>query len=162
MSIKAKYILFNFLDFALTFGGTGAVVVYQCIAPDNTLGFKLTFGGIVLVIMTLLMAKAMFEKSYRQTYDTLLQQLAEATSAEDKAKIGKKLEEHKTKNNVYQRLMLLLPFGILYIVTYLGAVALESLNGTVGLVLLSMGGGSVFNVIKKPLGEQAKLQKLLK
>lgn len=162
MSDKAKYILYTLLDFGLTWGGTGAVIVYNCITPDNTLGFKLSFGGVVLVVALLLTAKAIFEKHYRSTYDELLQQLAEATDPEIKAAISKKLEQHKAKNSIYQRLMMLLPFAILYVVTYLGAVSMKSLNGTVGLILASMGAGSVFNVIKKPVGERVRLEKLKK
>ena len=116
----------------------------------------------MLVVALLLTAKAIFEKHYRSTYDELLQQLAEATDPEIKAAISKKLEQHKAKNSIYQRLMMLLPFAILYVVTYLGAVSMKSLNGTVGLILASMGAGSVFNVIKKPIGERVRLEKLKK
>ena len=56
--------------------------------------------------------------------------------------------------------MILLPFAILFIVTFLGATALSDLNGTVGLVLASMGAGSVFNVLKKPVKEKLDMEKL--
>lgn len=162
MSEKAKYILCSLLDFGLTFGGTGAVIVYNYITPDNTLGFKLTFSGIVLVVALLLTSKAIFEKQYRQKYDTLLQQLAEATDQSQKTAISEAINAYKTKNNIYQRLMLLMPFAVLYVVTWLGAVSLKNLSGTVGLILLSMGAGSVFNIIKKPIGEKVSLNKILK
>lgn len=162
MSDKAKYILYNILDFGLTFGGTAGVIVYNYVTPDNSLGFKLTFSGIVLVVALILTAKAIFEKHYREKYDMLLQQLAEAQTDEQKSAISAEINKHKTKNNIYQRLMLLLPFAILYVVTWLGATSLENLNGTVGLILLSMGAGSVFNVIKKPVAERVSLNKITK
>lgn len=162
MSDKAKYILYSLLDFGLTWGGTAAVIVYDYITPTNSLGFKLTFTGIILVVALLLMSKAMFEKSYRQKYDTLLQQLAEATNDDTKAAISAEINSHKAKNNIYQRLMTLLPFAILYVVTWLGATTLENLNGSVGLILASMGAGSVFNVLKKPVGERLSLSKITK
>lgn len=162
MSDKAKYILYSILDFGLTFGGTAGVIVYNYITPTNSLGFKLTLTGIALVVALILTAKAIFEKKYREKYDTLLQQLAEATNDEQKKAISAEINKHKLKNNIYQRMMVLLPFAILYIVTWLGATSLENLNGTVGLILASMGAGSVFNIAKKPLGEKVSLQKITK
>ena len=160
MSDKAKYILYSILDFGLTFGGTAGVIVYNYITPTNSLGFKLTFTGIVLVVALILASKAIFEKRYRAKYDTLLQQLAEATTDEAKKSISAEINKHKLKNNIYQRMMVLLPFAILYVVTWLGATSLENLNGTVGLILASMGAGSVFNIIKKPVGERVSLDKI--
>lgn len=160
MSNKAQYILYTIFDFALTFGGTAGVIVYNYITPTNSLGFKLTLSGIILVIALVLTAKAIFEKRYRQKYDMYLQQLAEATNEDDKRAISSALNKHKLKNNIYQRLMVLLPFGILYIVTWLGATTLDSLNGSVGLILASMGAGSVFNIVKKPIGEKLSLEKI--
>lgn len=161
MSDKAKYILYSLLDFGLTFGGSAGVIVYNYITPTNSLGFKLTLTGITLFVVLLFTAKAMFEKNYRNKHDTLLQQLAEATDQEAKNGISKELEKHKIKNNIYQRLMVLMPFAILYIVTWLGATSLESLNGTVGLILASMSAGSVFNILKKPIGEKVSLQRIV-
>ena len=160
MSDKAKYILFSLLEYALEFGGSAAVIVMNFIDETSSLGYKLTFGGIVLVIALLLYSKSAFEKSYREKYDTLLQQLAEATDEEVKAAISEKIKSHKMKNNIYQRITLLLPFAILYIVTYLGAVSLSQLQSTVGLILASLGAGSVFNVVKKPVAERISLSKI--
>lgn len=159
MTDKAQYILYSILDFGLTFGGTAGVIVYNYITPTNPLGYKLTLGGIILLIALVLTAKAIFEKHYRERYDTMLQQLAEATDPAVKQEISDKINEHKIKNNVYQRLMLLLPFMVLYLCTWLGATAFENLQASVGLILVSMGVGSVFNVIKKPVRERMNLAK---
>ena len=159
MTDKAQYILYSILDFGLTFGGTAGVIVYNYITPTNPLGYKLTLGGIILLIALVLTAKAIFEKHYREKYDTMLQQLAEATDPAVKQEISDKINEHKIKNNVYQRLMLLLPFMVLYLCTWLGATAFENLQASVGLILVSMGIGSVFNVIKKPVRERMNLAK---
>ena len=59
-------------------------------------------------------------------------------------------------------MMTLLPFAIIYIVTWLGAKSLASLQSTSGLILASMGVGSVFNILKKPLGEKISLAKIIK
>ena len=162
MSDKAKYILFSLLEYGLSFGGCAAVIVMNFIDETASLGYKLTFGGVVLIVALLLYSKGVFEKSYREKYDTLLQQLAEATSAEVKAAISEKINAHKLKNEIYQRLTLLLPFAILYIVTYLGSVSLAQLQSTVGLILASLGAGSVFNVVKKPIGDRLALAKITK
>lgn len=159
MTDKAQYILYSILDFGLTFGGTAGVIVYNYVTPTNPLGYKLTLGGIILLIALVLTAKAIFEKHYREKYDTMLQQLAEATDPAVKQEISDKINEHKIKNNVYQRLMLLLPFMVLYLCTWLGATAFENLQASVGLILVSMGVGSVFNVIKKPVRERLNLAK---
>ena len=66
MSNKAQYILFSILDFGLTFGGTAGVIVYNYVSPANTTGFKITLSGILLVVILLFTAKAIFEKSYRE------------------------------------------------------------------------------------------------
>jgi small-conductance mechanosensitive channel len=162
MTDSAKYWLFNLLDFGITFGGTAGVIVYNYIVPTNPLGFKLTLTGIILVVALVLYAKAVFEKSYRKKYDLYLQQLAEATTDEDKQAIKRALEKHKTMNNVYQRLVILLPFLILFVVTWLGEVSLGNLRGTTGLILLSLTGGSVFYVIKQPFYERMKLAQVTK
>lgn len=162
MSLKAKYVLYTLLDFALTFGGTGAIIVYNYITPGNSLGYKLSFGGIVLVVALLLSCKTIFQKTYRRKFDNLLQSLALASTDADKQAISKKINELKRKNDVYDRLTMLLPFAILYVVTWLGSVQLKELNSTVGLILASMGGGSVFNVLKKPVAEEIQVQKITK
>lgn len=159
MTDKAQYILYSILDFGLTFGGTAGVIVYNYVTPTNPLGYKLTLGGIILLIALVLTAKAIFERHYREKYDTMLQQLAEATDPAVKQEISDKIKEHKIKNNVYQRLMLLLPFMVLYLCTWLGATAFENLQASVGLILVSMGVGSIFNVIKKPVKERMDLAK---
>lgn len=162
MSDKAKFILYSILDFGLTFGGSAGVIVYNYITPTNSLGFKLTLSGIILVIALVFTAKYIFEKNYQRKLDQYLQQLASATDQSVKEAINKEINKHKVKNNIYQRLMILLPFGILYVVTWLGAAALSDLNGTVGLILASMGAGSVFNIIKKPIKERLDLNKITK
>lgn len=157
MTDKAQYILYSILDFGLTFGGTAGVIVYNYITPTNPLGYKLTLGGIILLIVLVFTAKAIFEKHYREKYDALLQQLAEATDPDVKAAISEQINAHKMKNNIYQRLMVLLPFMVLYLCTWLGATCFENLQASVGLILVSMGVGSVFNVIKKPVRDRMKL-----
>lgn len=160
MNDKVKYIIYTLLDFGLTFGGTAAVIVYNFITEDNSTGYKLGFGGVVLFVALLLTAKYMFEKSYRRKLDTYLQQLASATDAAVKETINEQIEALKVKNNIYERMMCLLPFAIVYIVTWLGSTALANLNSTTGLILASMGAGSVFNIIKKPLTDKISYEKL--
>lgn len=160
MSDKVKYILYTIFDWGLTFGGTAAVIVYNFVTEDNSTGYKLGFGGIVLVVAMIFSAKYMFEKSYRTKLDTYLQQLAEATDTEVKSAISKKIESLKTQNNIYERLMTLLPFAVIYVVTWLGSTSLASLQSTTGLILASMGAGSVFNVLKKPLQAKISLAKI--
>ena len=77
-------------------------------------------------------------------------------------KISEKINAHKIKNNIYQRLMLLLPFIVLFVVSWFGEVMLSSLRGTVGLILTSLTAGSVMNVIKKPIKEKIDLEKITK
>lgn len=162
MTNKSKYLLYTILDFALTFGGTAGVIVYNYISPDNSTGFKITFTGIVLLVALILFSKNMFEKKYQNVLNTYLQQLAECVDENVKQEISNKINAHKTKMYVYQRLMALLPFIILYIVSWLGSQSLASLQGTVGLILMSMSIGSVFNILKRPVHEKAQMEKLNK
>ena len=160
MPDKVKYVLYSLLDFACTFGGSEAVIVLNYISEDTSTGYKISLSGIILVVALLLTAKAMFEKGYRRKYDTLLQQLAEATDVNLKAAISAEISALKTRNDIYQRMMTLLPFAILYVVTFLGAKSLESLHSTTGLILTSLGAGSVFNIMKKPVAERVSLEKI--
>lgn len=159
---KVKFWLFTIFDFAFTFGGSAGVIVYNYITPTNTLGYKLTLGGVLLVIALLFTAKAIFEKRFRGKYDELLQALANARTDDDKDAINKAIDKHKIANYVYNRLMILLPFIVLFVVTWLGANALENLHSSVGLVLSSLTAGSVFNILKRAPAERLSLAKITK
>ena len=65
MSNNAKYILYNILDYGLTYGGTTAVIVLNYISEDTSVGYKLSFTGIMLVVVLLLSVKAIFEHTYQ-------------------------------------------------------------------------------------------------
>ena len=155
---KKKYITYSILDFLLTFGGSGAVILYNYLVPDTSMGYKLSLTGIILFIAVLFTAKAIFEKHFREKLDTMLQQLAEATDAEVKQVISEDINKHKVKNSIYQRLMLLLPFIVLVFVTTVAMKWLEDLRASAGLILVSMGAGSVFNVLKKPQGDAVRME----
>lgn len=155
---KKKYIAYSVLDFVLTFGGSGAVILYNYLVPDTSMGYKLSLTGIILFIAVLFTAKAIFEKHFREKLDTMLQQLAEATDAEVKQVISEDINKHKVKNSIYQRLMLLLPFIVLVFVTTVAMKWLADLRASAGLILVSMGAGSVFNVLKKPQGDAVRME----
>ena len=160
MSNNAKYILYNILDYGLTYGGTTAVIVLNYISKDTSVGYKLSFTGILLVVVLLLSVKAIFEHTYQDKMNNLLQELAQTTNEDVKKAIISKIDSYKQANVVYRKLTQLMPFAILYIVSALGVEVLEELNATTGLILVSMGAGSVFNVIKQPLASQVSLDKI--
>lgn len=160
MSNNAKYILYNILDYGLTYAGTTAVIVLNYISKDTSVGYKLSFTGILLVIVLLLSAKAIFEHTYQDKMNNLLQELAQSTNEEVKKAIISKIDSYKQANVIYRKLTQLMPFAILYIVSALGVEVLNELNATTGLILVSMGAGSVFNVIKQPLASQVSLDKI--
>lgn len=162
MGDKAKYITLSVFDFLFTLGVPLGVIIYNYVVPTTTLGYKITLSGIVILVTAVFTAKAMFEKSFRSKYDTMLQQLAEATDESAKNAISEAINRHKTKNRIYQRLMVLLPFVILYAVTWFGAVSLDALRGSVGFILTGLAAGSVFNITKKPIGDRIALQKIIK
>lgn len=155
---KKKYIAFSVFDFLFTYGGSAAVILYNYLVPDNSMGYKLSLTGIILFIVVLFIAKASFEKSYRAKLDTMLQQLAEATDPSVKSVISAEIESHKVKNSVYERIMLLLPLIVLVFVLTIAIRYLEEMRSTAGLILASMGAGSVFNVLKKPHGEKVRME----
>lgn len=159
---QRKYILYSVLDFLFTFGGSGAVIVYNYVVPDSTLGYKLSLTGIILFVAMILAAKAMFEKHYREKLDCYLQQLAEATDPAVKSVISEEINKHKIKNSIYERLMLLLPFIVLVFVTTVAVRWLQDLRASAGLILAAMGVGSIFNVLKKPQGEKVRMAKMMK
>lgn len=161
MSNKTKYFTFSILDFGLTFGGSIAIIIFNFIS-ENTDKYKITLGGIILIIGLLFTAKAIFEKHYRDKLDMLLQQLAKSDNAEVKNGISEKIDKLKMEQNIYSRVMIMLPFACIYAVTYFGEVELHALNGCVGFTLAFIGSGSVFNVLKKPAYEKWQYDKVVK
>lgn len=159
MTYKTKYIIANILDFVFTFGGSALLVGINYVSKSSA-QYKITITGILMLVALVLTAKHIFEKGYRDNMDMYLQALASTTNAEEKEEIEKQINILKTKNNIYQRILILLPFAILYIVAYLGEQELHNLRGTTGLLLTTLGIGSVFNVVKTPLYEKAKMEKL--
>jgi hypothetical protein len=157
---KFLYILYSILDFGLTFGGTSAVIIANYVDENNSTGYKITFSGIILVSLLFFTAKAMYEHSYQRKLDNYLQDLASATDNNVKTEINKKINVLKRKQDVYNRVLVVAPFALVYLITYLGAKTLESLNATCGLMLASLGIGSIFNILKKPKYEQYKRDKL--
>ena len=157
---KKKYLFCAIFDFMLTWGGSAAVIVYNYITPTNTLGYKLSLSGIILVVAMILVAKTLFEKSYRSKLDTYLQQLAEANDVQVKLAISKEIDTLKTKNDIYERLVMLLPFIIILLVTSVAIKWLKDLQASVGLVTVSLAGGSVFNIIKRPIKERLRFEKI--
>ena len=161
MSNKTKYFTFSVLDFGLTFGGSIAIIVFNFIS-ENTYKYKITLGGIILIIGLLFTAKAIFEKHYRDKLDMLLQQLAKADNTDVKNGISEKIDKLKMEQNIYSRVMLMLPFASIYAVTYFGEVELHTLNGCIGFILAFIGSGSVFNILKKPAYEKWQYDKIVK
>lgn len=159
MSYKTKYFACCILDFALTFGGPLAIIVFNYVS-ENTSQYKITLTGIVLIIGLLFTAKAIFEKHYRDKLDTLLQQLAKSDNAEVKEGISKEIDKLKMEQNIYTRITILIPFACIYAISFFGEVELHALNGCVGFVMIFLAGGSVFNVIKKPSYEKWQYEKL--
>lgn len=156
---KVKYLIYNILDFGLTYGGSAAVIVVNYL-EENSASYKLTLSGIILTIALFFTAKHFYEKSYQRNLDNYLQDLASATDANVKNAINEKINTLKRKQDIYDRLMCIMPFAIIYMITWLGEQQLASLNATTGLIILSLGGGSIFNVIKKPYYEKYKKENL--
>ena len=92
----------------------------------------------------------------------LLQQLAKADDVNVKNGISDDIDKLKMQQNVYARIMLMLPFACVYAVTYFSEVELHTLNGCLGFCLAFLGGGSVFNILKKPAYEKWQYDKLTK
>ena len=155
MSNKAKYILYSVLEYALTFGGTGAIVVYNYLTPDTSLGYKLSFTGVLLIVGIVLMAKSMFEHSFQNKMNNYLQALASTTDTAVKEQINNEIEQLKIYNEIYQKITTLLPIGLMLAVCYLAVDYLNELTDVLEAVLLAMGGGGLFGVLKVPLADKA-------
>ena len=162
MSEKAKYILYTILDMCLTYGGTTAILVLNYIDKDTSLGYKLSLSGIVLVLLLVFFVKKQFESSYQEKVNTYLQQIATATDEDIKSDLAKELETYKVSKYIYNRIVMLLPFALAFVLTYLAVAWFEDLNTSLGVILISMGAGSVFNVLRQPVAEKAKMEKLKK
>ena len=118
MTYKTKHLLANILDFVFTFGGSALVVGISYVSK-STARYKIAITGILMLVALVLTAKHIFEKGYRDKMDMYLQALASTNIQEEKEEIEKQINSIKTQNNIYQRILILLPFAILYIVAYL-------------------------------------------
>ena len=160
MSNKTKYLVYNILDWGLSVGGSAGVILYNYITPDNSLGFKLTFSGIVLLVTFLFVCKGIFEKQYQKVTNGLLENLASETDPDVKMQIKNEIAKHETKNEIYNRLVILLPFIVLLIVCSLGADVMKDMQGTIGFIIIALVGGSVFNILKKPVKKSLNADKM--
>ena len=160
MSNKTKYLVYSILDWGLSVGGSAGVILYNYITPDNSLGFKLTFSGIVLLVTFLFVCKGIFEKQYQKVTNGLLENLASETDPDVKTQIKNEIAKHETKNDIYNRLVILLPFIVLLIVCSLGADVMKDMQGTIGFIIIALGGGSVFNILKKPVKKSLNADKM--
>ena len=162
MSNKTKYLVYNILDWGLSVGGSAGVILYNYITPDNSLGFKLTFSGIVLLVTFLFVCKGIFEKQYQKVTNGLLENLASETDPDVKMQIKNEIAKHETKNDIYNRLVILLPCIVLLIVCSLGADVMKDMQGTIGFIIIELGAGSVFNILKKPVKQSQNAEKMHK
>lgn len=159
MSARTKYVWANILDFVFTYGGSAGLIVLNYIS-ENSNKYKLTITGIVLVVVMVFTCKHMFEKHFRSKMDTLLQALASVSDADEKKEINEQIDSLKMKNSIYNRIIIMMPFMIIYIISYLGEKELHNLRSTTGLLLTVLGIGGVFNVLKTPYYEKAQLEKI--
>lgn len=162
MSNKGKYILYSLLEYALTFGGTGAIIVLNYISPDTSTGYKLSFTGVVLVLVIVWVAKSMFEHSYQNKMNDYLQALASSTDPTLKEQINEQIENLKTANAIYQKTTTLLPLILMLVVCYLAIDYLQELTSVLEACLLALGGGSIFGVLKTPLKDKIVTEAALK
>lgn len=161
MTIKTKYLIETIFDYLFTWGGTAGVIVVNYVVSNNA-KYKITLTGIILIIACVFTAKNLFEKSYRKKMDNLLQQLAAANDVDVKETINSDIESLKTKHEIYNRITLVLPFLILYIVAYLGEIELRSLRSSCGFIMLSMGVGSIFAIVRQKTYDDVLLSSAIK
>lgn len=162
MTNRGKYILYSVLEYLLTFGGTGAIVVFNYINPNTSTGYKLSFTGVLLILIMVMVAKTMFEHSYQNKMNDYLQALASASDTEVKNSINESIESLKVTNAVYEKITTLLPIALMLVVCYLAIDYLKELTSVLEACLVSMGGGAVFSVVKVPLKDKIVEEKALK
>lgn len=162
MTNKGKYILYSVLEYLLTFGGTGAIIVFNYIDPDTDTGYKLSFTGVLLILIMVMIAKSMFEHSYQNKMNDYLQALASASDTEVKAQINSDIEKLKTANAIYQNITTLLPLALMLVCCYLAIDYLKELTSVLEACLVAMGGGAVFSVVKVPLKDKVVEESALK
>lgn len=162
MTNKGKYILYSVLEYLLTFGGTGAIVVFNYIDPDTSTGYKLSFTGILLILIMVMVAKSMFEHSYQNKMNDYLQALASTSDTEVKNSINESIDSLKIANATYQKITTLLPLALMLVVCYLAIDYLKELTSVLEACMVSMGGGAVFSVVKVPLKDKIVQEDALK
>ena len=162
MTNKGKYILYSVLDYLLTFGGTGAIVVLNYVSPDTSTGYKLSFTGVLLIVIMVMVAKSIFEHSYQNKMNDYLQALASTSDTAVKEQINSDIEKLKIANATYQKITTLLPLALMLVCCYLAIDYLKELTSVLEACLLSMGGGAVFSVLKEPLKDKMVQEQAMK
>lgn len=162
MTNKGKYILFSLLEYMITFGGSGAAIVYNYISPDTSTGYKLSLTGVLLIVLMVLVAKSMFEHSYQNKMNDYLQALASETNLDVKKQINEDIVKLKTMNSVYERLTTLMPIVLMLVCCYLAIDYLKELTSVLEACTVSMGSGAVFGVLKEPLKDKVVQEKAMK
>ena len=162
MTNKGKYILYSVLDYLLTFGGTGAIVVLNYVSPDTSTGYKLSFTGVLLIVIMVMVAKSMFEHTYQNKMNDYLQALASTSDTAVKEQINSEIEKLKIANATYQKITTLLPLALMLVCCYLAIDYLKELTSVLEACLLSMGGGAVFSVLKEPLKDKVVQEQAIK
>ena len=162
MTNKGKYILYTILDYVLTFGGTGAIVIFNYITPDTSTGYKLSFTGVLLIVILVMTAKSMFEHTYQNKMNDYLQALASTSDSAVKEQINEEIEKLKIANATYQKITTLLPLALMLVCCYIAIDYLEELTSVLEACLLAMGGGAVFGVLKEPLKDKVIQERAFK
>lgn len=162
MTNKGKYILYSVLDYLLTFGGTGAIVVLNYVSPDTSTGYKLSFTGVLLIVIMVMVAKSIFEHSFQNKMNDYLQALASTSDTAVKEQINSEIEKLKIANATYQKITTLLPLALMLVCCYLAVDYLKELTSVLEACLLSMGGGAVFSVLKEPLKDKMVQEQAMK
>lgn len=162
MTNKGKYILYSVLDYLLTFGGTGAIVVLNYVSPDTSTGYKLSFTGVLLIVIMVMVAKSIFEHSFQNKMNDYLQALASTSDTAVKEQINSEIEKLKIANATYQKITTLLPLALMLVCCYLAIDYLKELTSVLEACLLSMGGGAVFSVLKEPLKDKMVQEQAMK
>jgi ABC-type transport system involved in cytochrome c biogenesis permease component len=146
--MRVRNTILSILSLGFSYVAPAVLVIIEFATP-NEAKYKLSLAGIVLFIAALIVAKRLFVRSFQSKMNDYLQDLANETTADGKAKVNAQINRHKITQAVIEHLDATLPLLVLMFATSWVGRWLQSMTGLFGMIWLSMTIGAAFAIWKK-------------
>lgn len=142
---KLKKHIFGLLNFIFT---VIAPFVIICIAyvseRDYPKTLKVSFGGLILLLIAGIVTIRFLVKRFDRKKTDLIAEIAKEFDMDEKKQLVRKYDRMRLLQAVYDRLTLILPFLVLFLLIGYILAAGQKFRAVLGLIIISMVVGGVF------------------